>query len=400
MSARIAIGGLAVCVLTLTANRAIVHSAFGNTPAISTHQSPIQERLRDLQAESERLQREQRTLLNEIRQLQLDREMRAAELEARTVALGEAAAAISALEAQQAALADTIARQQPLVRARAVELYKRGRASDLRRLVDAASAREAMRAWRQMAAASSRDAARFAEHRASVTRLAAARADLDARRSEAERLRAEASTARVALDRSIRRHEQRIDAIARERGLNEALAAELKAAASGLAAAVEKLPADTRPASGTPAVAPAPPPGPPSPSAPAGITAMRRALPWPVSGRVVRNFRASAPGALPFNGVEIAVADGAAVAAVHEGEVAFAGPFTGFGHLIIVQHGPETFTLYGHLSAGHVGKGDRVAAGQVIGRAGQPPAARDSRLYFELRVDGEPVNPLQWFRQQ
>ena len=92
--------------------------------------------------------------------------------------------------------------------------------------------------------------------------------------------------------------------------------------------------------------------------------------------------------------------DDAPVSAVHGGEVAFSGPFTGFGHLIIVQHGAETFTLYGHLGAGHVGKGDRVTAGQVIGRAGRPPAARDSRLYFELRVDGEPVNPLQWFRQQ
>src|SRR5688500_6909993 len=118
MSARMTIGGFAVCVLTLTAS-----------PAIA--QSTVQERLKQLQAESERLQREKRTVLNELRALQVDREMRAAELEARTIALGEAAAAMTALEAQQAALADTIAREQPLVRARAVELYKHGPASDL-----------------------------------------------------------------------------------------------------------------------------------------------------------------------------------------------------------------------------------------------------------------------------
>ena len=80
-------------------------------------------------------------------------------------------------------------------------------------------------------------------------------------------------------------------------------------------------------------------------------------------------------------------------------EVAFAGPFTGFGHLIIVQHAPQTFSLYGHLTSGSVAKGDRVTPGQPIGRAGRPPGARDSRLYFELRVDGQPVNPLQWLRQ-
>lgn len=376
MSARMTILGFAVGVLTLTAS-----------PAIA--QSTIQERLRQLEREARQLEAEQRSVLNELRALQVDREMRAADLEARTMALEEAAAAITALEAQRAALAETIARQQPLVRARAVELYKHGPASDLRRLVDAASARDAMRAWRQMAAASSRDAARFAAHRASIQQLAAARTHLDARRAEAERLREEATRARLALDRSIRRQEQRIAAIKQERGLNEALAAELKAAASGLAATVDKLPGAPRPA--TPAT---------GGTTAAGIGAMRRALPWPASGRIVRAFRTSAPGALPFNGVEIAVADGAAVSAVHEGDVAFSGPFTGFGHLIIVQHAAETFTLYGHLSAAHVGKGDRVTAGQVIGRAGQPPAARDSRLYFELRVDGEPVNPLQWFRQQ
>ncbi|MEX2270546.1 MAG: M23 family metallopeptidase [Vicinamibacterales bacterium] len=348
-----------------------------------------QERLRELQQEAQKLAREERTLLNDLRRLSLDREMRAAELAARTTALDEAAAAIAALEAQQTALAEAIARHEPIVRARIVELYKRGRASDLRRLVDAASARDAMRAWRQMAAASSRDAARFAEHRAAMTKLAAARAALDTERNEAERLRAEAATARAALDRSIRGHESRIDAISRERELNAALADELKAAASGLATTVENLPRSTASAA-APTAAPGTSP----------ITAFRRALPWPATGRVVRPFRPTARGALPFNGIEIAVEEGAAVSAVHEGEVAFSGPYTGFGHLIIVQHGAETFTIYGHLSAADVAKGARVTAGQVIGRAGRPPAARDARLYFELRIDGEPVNPLQWFRQQ
>jgi murein hydrolase activator len=370
--------------MVLTANLLLASSAFGNTPAISSQESPIQQRLQELQREAQQLAGAEKTLLNELRQLVVQRELRAAELEARTIALASARAAVAALEQQQAALADTIARQTPVVRARAVELYKRGRASDLRRLVDAASAREAMRAWRQMAAASSRDAARFAEYRAAIDTLASSHAELDAKRQEAERLRREASAARAALDRAIRGYEQRIAAIAQARALNEALAAELTAAAAGLASTVEGLPASEAPA------------------LPGGTTlaALRRALPWPAAGRVTRGFRSGAQGVLPFNGIEIALEHGAPVSAVHDGTVAFAGPFTGFGHLIIVQHAAETFTLYGHLSAGDVGKGDRVAAGQVIGRAGQPPGARDSRLYFELRVDGQPVNPLQWLRPQ
>lgn len=351
----------------------------------ATPQDRTAARLKELQAEAQKLARDEKTLLNELRRLQVDREMKAAELEARTLALDEAAEAVDSLEQARASLAETITQQRPLVRARVVELYKRGRASDLRRLVDAASARDAMRAWRQMAAAARRDAARFAEYRDAITTLQTAGTDLAARRDEADRLRKETAGARLALDRSIRRQEQRLAAIGQERGLNTALAEELKAAAAGLAKTVETLP-------GTPQAAPS--------GASAPITAFRRALPWPAAGRVVRPFRAGAQGGLPFNGVEIAVPDSAAVSAVHDGEVAFSGPFTGFGHLIIVQHGSQTFSLYGHLRVGHVGKGERVTAGQVIGRAGPPPGARDTRLYFELRVDGQPVDPLQWLRPQ
>jgi len=350
-------------------------------PSTSSSQARADARLKELQQEAQKLAREERTLLNDLRRLQVDREMKVAELEARTIAVEEAAAALAALEQKQTALAETIARQEPLVRARVIELYKRGRAGDLRRLVDAASARDAMRAWRQMAAASSRDAARFADHRAAIAQLAAWRADLDTQRQEADRLQREAAAARAALDRSIRRHEERIAVIGGERELNAALAAEVKAAAAGLAATVENLPGAV-----TPGAAP--------------ISAFRRALPWPAAGRVVRHFRSGVQGALPFNGIEIGLEDGAPITAVHDGNVAFSGPFIGFGHLIIVQHGPETFTVYGHLRAALVATGDRVTPGQLIGRAGQPPGVRDSRLYFELRVDGQPVNPLQWLRPQ
>jgi septal ring factor EnvC (AmiA/AmiB activator) len=377
--------------MVLAANPTISGSAIGNNLPIDNQQSAIQQRLTELQAEATRLSREERTLLNELRQLEIDRSLRAAELDARTIALQQSEGALAALEIEQAALAATIERQRPLVRARVVELYKRGRASDLRRLVDAASARDAMRAWRQMGAASAQDAARFAAHRDANVRLAAARAQLSAEREEAARLRAEAGTARAALDRSIARHERRVAAIDRERDLNAALTGELQAAAAGLAATVDALPPSSTPPN---------PSNLPNLSNPSNlpITAFRGALPRPAAGRVVRPFRASAQGALPFNGIEIAVAEGAPVTAVHGGDVAFSGPFTGFGHLIIVQHGPQTFTLYGHLSSGSVAKGDRVSAGQIIGRAGRPPAARDSRLYFELRIDGQPVDPLQWFR--
>jgi septal ring factor EnvC (AmiA/AmiB activator) len=97
------------------------------------------------------------------------------------------------------------------------------------------------------------------------------------------------------------------------------------------------------------------------------------------------------------NGIEIAAIDGQAVRAVHGGTVAFAAPFTGFGTLVIVDHGESAFTLYGHLAEASVAPAARVARGAILGRAGRSPAGIQA-VYFELRIDGRPVDPVQWLR--
>jgi len=86
------------------------------------------------------------------------------------------------------------------------------------------------------------------------------------------------------------------------------------------------------------------------------------------------------------------------VQAVHEGTVAYADLFTGYANLVIIEHADKSYTLYGHLSSLAVKKGDRVDAGSTVGLAGRNPAGNPS-LYFELRIDGKPVDPLQWLKR-
>jgi septal ring factor EnvC (AmiA/AmiB activator) len=125
----------------------------------------------------------------------------------------------------------------------------------------------------------------------------------------------------------------------------------------------------------------------------------RGAIAWPAPGRVTSRFgqrRSPRFGTTTRqNGVEIATPDGVPVTAVHEGRVAFAGVFTGFGQLVIVDHGNLAYSLYGYLSSVGVIKGERVRAGRPIGTAGRAPGG-NSALYFELRIDGKPVDPVQW----
>jgi murein hydrolase activator len=97
------------------------------------------------------------------------------------------------------------------------------------------------------------------------------------------------------------------------------------------------------------------------------------------------------------HGIEIATPEGTAVRAVHAGTVAYAAPFTGFGTLVLADHGKDAFSSYDHLSQTLVTRGATVGRGDVIGRAGRTPAGQPA-AYFELRIDGRPVDPVQWLR--
>lgn len=80
--------------------------------------------------------------------------------------------------------------------------------------------------------------------------------------------------------------------------------------------------------------------------------------------------------------------EGTPVIAVHEGQVAYADTFTGFGNLIIIDHGTQSYSLYGYLATLDVERD------MPLGTVGRTPAGASS-LYFELRVDGQPVDPVE-----
>jgi septal ring factor EnvC (AmiA/AmiB activator) len=95
----------------------------------------------------------------------------------------------------------------------------------------------------------------------------------------------------------------------------------------------------------------------------------------------------------------IAAAEGSPVSVVHDGVVAFADTFGGFGNLVIVDHGSQSFSLYGDLLEMLVKKGARIERGQPVGTVGPAPAG-PPELYFELRIDGQSVDPLQWLKKR
>ena len=95
------------------------------------------------------------------------------------------------------------------------------------------------------------------------------------------------------------------------------------------------------------------------------------------------------------SGVDIKARAGESVGASQPGVVQFAGWYHGYGNLIIINHGGGVTTHYAHLSSFDVGVGASVERGQIIGRAGSTGRATSPHLHYEVRIDGNPVNPFQ-----
>lgn len=125
-----------------------------------------------------------------------------------------------------------------------------------------------------------------------------------------------------------------------------------------------------------------------------------RGMMWPVSGPLTSGYGwRTHPifGTRRFHaGIDIGAPSGSTVMAAGTGEVVFAGEKTGYGRHVIVSHGGGVATLYAHLSSISAGHGTVLARGGTIGAVGCTGYCTGPHLHFEVRVNGEPDNPMRW----
>jgi murein DD-endopeptidase MepM/ murein hydrolase activator NlpD len=123
---------------------------------------------------------------------------------------------------------------------------------------------------------------------------------------------------------------------------------------------------------------------------------------WPVAGgtpfRGFGNTRRERRELL-HKGVDIGAPVGTPVAAVVDGLVGFVGDQPGYGTTVVILDARGAVTLYAHLAATTVVAGERVRAGQVVGAVGVTGITLCPHLHFELRVRGEPRDPMPHFRR-
>jgi septal ring factor EnvC (AmiA/AmiB activator) len=340
--------------------------------------------MRALQREADRLAGETRTLLGDVRKLEIERDQKAS--------LAQEAAAVTAqAERDLQQTTDRLARlelqkmaQLPDMKAQLVDMYKRGQSGYARLLLGARNLREFARAARAVGSLTTLNEQRIAEHRRTLEALRTERETFARKARDVQKKENDARVAKSAADRAVAARTELISQIDARRDLTAQYVGDLQVAYDRIQQQLKAKP-DGGGASESVAVP---------------LLPFRGALEWPVVGRVTTQFGQGAGrlgGAALRNGIEIAAADDAAVRAVHGGTVGFADAFTGFGTLVILDHGSSNYSLYGYLSSASVKQGDRVESGAEVGRVGQAPGGT-SALYFEMRIDGKSVDPVQWLK--
>src|SRR6478735_2006490 len=113
---------------------------------------------------------------------------------------------------------------------------------------------------------------------------------------------------------------------------------------------------------------------------------------WPASGPVTSPF--GFRWGRMHEGIDIGATYGSAIHAAASGTIIYCGWESGYGNLTVIDHGGNLATAYGHQSSIVVGCGQQVAQGDVIGYVGSTGHSTGPHLHFEVRVDGNPVDPL------
>ncbi|HET9272179.1 MAG TPA: peptidoglycan DD-metalloendopeptidase family protein [Vicinamibacterales bacterium] len=356
---------------------------FAQQPAGDTAQakSRVDDRLKALRQEADRLATQAKTLLGDVRKLEIQRDIRVTEAQEAQRTFDAAKEDLNNTTRRLELLEEQRLRGLPDLKKQLVETYKRGRSGYLQLLLSAGDLRGFARATRAMTALTVRQERVIGDYHQTVDALRAERMVLQNKTAELRTKDAAARRARGLAEKAVADRAALIDQIDSRRDLTAQYVGELQLARERLDQQVVGIAGEHRAV-----VVP--------------LAPFRGGLEWPVMGEVASRFgqpsgRQGAP--LVRSGIEIVAAEGTPVHAVHGGTVGYAEGYTGLGTLVILDHGGNNYSLYGYLLSLSVQRGEVVEAGAEVGRVGPSPDG-PPQLYFELRIDGRSVDPVQWLK--
>ena len=127
-----------------------------------------------------------------------------------------------------------------------------------------------------------------------------------------------------------------------------------------------------------------------------GLNKLEGKLKWPVNGKIQHGFGHQKQGYLKWKGVLLTAQVGKQVNSIYNGKVLFSNWLKGYGLVTVIDHGNGYMSLYGHNQTLLKSVGDTVETGEPIALIGQSGGQNQSGLYFEIRYQGQAVNPNKW----
>lgn len=355
----------------------------------------IKREMEEKKLKLQRADRRERSILSELEKM--DREIQAgsAELADHRRKLREAEAAIAEIEQSNTTASQELARLKRFYGARLRALYKMSRTGGYALAVlSSDSFTTAYKRVRYLGIIAERDQRMMAEYSATLAQLAGRERDVRERTNDILARRTAVESKRASLEVRRRKKSEILGSVKQEKNVYEATLKDLEESSTNLWAMIKLAEREKKAAKK---------PAPPAREA-SSAGSDRNRFPWPVRGQLLTRFgeqRHPQFGTVVYRrGIDIAAHIGDEVRVVHDGQVVYADWYKGYGRLVIVDHGEGLYSLYGHLSQLNVGGGDRVSGRQVVGLAGDTGSLKGSKLYFEVRRNGEAEDPLLWLAKR
>lgn len=307
---------------------------------------------------------------------------------------------------------DTVQREAEarrlLVQKRLVAIYKAGEVGNIRIFFSSESFPQMLENLRYMKAVLESDRRMVAAYNERLDRLKELKRRLDAEARRKEVLKSDVESRKRQIEEEKARRATLLLQIREDKKKYQASLRELEANSRRLQAIVERLEAASRKRytqkdrkQRGKEHAPVAEPSVPVPST-GGFASQKGRLSMPTQGRIVGSFgRHKHPEFNSYtnsNGIWIAASNGADVRAIYDGNVVFADYFKGYGNMVIVDHGGGFFSLYAHNSRVLKRAGAQVVRNEVLASVGDVDSTRGPVLYFEIRYQGKPIDPMPWVR--
>jgi len=325
------------------------------------------------------------SILNEIYALELETEAVVIELHRLQLLLADTQEQIDRKQMQEAQLQKEILNSRENIKRILRVLYKMGELGYVKLFIHINNLDQLFRNYRLIVSLMDDRLAEIENIRQGISKLRKIKTELKKKYEQFSKLENEMTTKRNRLNELKQNKLDIIAKINRQRDVNLQLLEELKVESENLTRLLNRTTAALQ-------------------SEPASLAQLRGKLTWPLLGNVISSFgkkKSSRFNTYTFNyGIEIKPTRSDEIKAIHGGEIIFCDHFKGYGNLLIIQHPGNFHSLYGHCEKFIKNQGDRVHPGETIALAGNSGSLHGKCLYFEIRQNLKPQDPLLWLSKR